>query len=201
MNRRIAFFDFDGTITTKDTLLEFIRYDRGSLLFALGFLLAAPWLVAYKLKIISNQKAKERVLSFFFRNRPLDDFQASCDRFSTEMLPGLLRPKALDELKKLRELDAGIVIVSASPSNWISKWAASQGASLIATQLSVTTKKGRPVLTGTIEGANCHGNEKVRRIRQQHQLDDYTETYAYGDSSGDRPMLALAKISFYKPFR
>jgi phosphatidylglycerophosphatase C len=201
MNKRIAFFDFDGTITTKDTLLEFIRYDRGGLLFGLGFLLAAPWLVAWKLKIIPNQKAKERVLSFFFRNRPVDDFQASCDRFSTEILPGLLRPKALDELKKLQQMDAGIVIVSASPSNWISKWAASQGASLIATQLSVTTKKGRSVLTGAIEGANCHGKEKVRRIRQQHPLDEYNEIYAYGDSSGDRPMLALAKVSFYKPFR
>jgi len=201
MNKRIAFFDFDGTITTKDTLLEFIRFDRGELLFCLGFLLTAPWVVAYKLKVISNQKAKERVLSFFFRNRPLSDFQASCDRFSAEKLPGLLRPKALDELKKLKELDADIVIVSASPSNWISNWAATVGASLIATNLSTTTRKGQPVLTGVIEGANCHGKEKVRRIRQQHELDDYSEVYAYGDTSGDRPMLALAKISFYKPFR
>ena len=201
MNKRIAFFDFDGTITTKDTLLEFIRYDRGELGYALGFLLSSPWLVAFKLKVISNQQAKERVLSFFFKNRPLDDFQASCDRFSTEKLPGLLRPKALEELKKLKELGSEIVIVSASPSNWISKWADSIGASLIATHLSVTTKKGQTVLTGSIEGANCHGQEKVRRIQQTHQLDDYAEIYAYGDSSGDRPMLALGKISFYKPFR
>ncbi|MBS1602540.1 MAG: haloacid dehalogenase-like hydrolase [Bacteroidetes bacterium] len=201
MNKRIAFFDFDGTITTKDTLLEFIRYDKGAPLFWLGFLLSAPWILAYKLKVISNQKGKERVLSFFFKNRPLDDFQASCDRFSSEMLPGLLRPKALDELKKLKELGAEIVIVSASPSNWIRKWADSIGASLIATHLSVTTKKGRTVLTGSIEGANCHGREKVRRIQLNHQLDEYTEIYAYGDSSGDRPMLALGKIAFYKPFR
>jgi len=201
MNKRIAFFDFDGTITTKDTLLEFIRYDRGRPLFFLGFLLSSPWIVAFKLKVISNQQGKERVLSFFFKNRPLDDFQASCDRFATEKLPGLLRPKALEELEKLKELGSEVVIVSASPSNWISKWAESIGAAVIATRLSTTTKKGQTVLTGSIEGANCHGQEKVRRIRQQHELEDYNEIYAYGDSSGDRPMLALGKISFYKPFR
>jgi hypothetical protein len=62
----LLFFDFDGTITTKDTLLEFIKFSKGKLNFLSGFLIYSPFLVAYKLGIISNQSAKEKVLATFF---------------------------------------------------------------------------------------------------------------------------------------
>jgi HAD superfamily hydrolase (TIGR01490 family) len=202
VSQRIAFFDFDGTITTKDTLLEFIRFSKGSLRFNLGFLLNSPWLVAMKLKLISNQKAKERILTHFFGKQPVPGFRHQCEAFSNEMLPGLIRPKALTEFNRLREAGASIVIVSASPEDWIRHWAAAQGAELIATRLgSFSDPNGVSRLTGRIEGVNCHGEEKVNRIRQRFALADYKEIYAYGDSSGDKPMLQLATASFFKPFR
>ena len=71
----IAFFDFDGTITTKDTLLEFIKFTKGTPSFLTGFLLNSPYLVAYKLNLIPNQRAKEKVMQYFFKNTPLDEFQ------------------------------------------------------------------------------------------------------------------------------
>src|SRR5882757_6195198 len=123
MNQRIAFFDFDGTITTKDTLLEFIKFSRGSLLFYLGFMLTSPWVLAYKVKLISNQQAKEKVLQFFFRNWSLSRFQESCEQFGKTAIPGLIRPKALREIEKLQETGFVVVIVSASPENWIRTWA------------------------------------------------------------------------------
>ncbi|HTI09456.1 MAG TPA: HAD-IB family hydrolase [Puia sp.] len=198
MNQRIAFFDFDGTITTKDTLLEFIKFSRGSLLFYLGFLLTSPWVLAYKVKLISNQQAKEKVLQFFFSNWSLSRFQESCDQFGKAVLPGLIRPKALQEIEKLRERGFAVVIVSASPENWIRTWAEQVQATLIATRLAATEEQ---VLTGRILGANCHGQEKVNRIRQEYDLADFREIYAYGDTSGDRPMLQLGTASFFKPFR
>jgi len=197
MNQRIAFFDFDGTITTHDTLLEFIRFSKGSFLFYLGFLLYSSWLVAYRLKIIPNQLAKEKILGFFFANIPVADFQSQCDRFAAGILPTLLRPKALAEIEKLKQAGFVVVVVSASPENWIAGWAAANQIPLIATRLAV--KEGR--LTGRIAGRNCHGKEKVNRIHEAFQLTDYQEIYAYGDSSGDRPMLALASNPFFKPFR
>lgn len=197
MPRRIAFFDFDGTITTKDTLLEFVKFAKGDVSFATGFLLTSPWMVAYKVKLTSNHKAKEAFLSYFFRNMPLTEFDKYCVDFAAEAIPQLIRPKALDELKKLKDLDADIVIVSASPENWIKPWADPLGIKLLSTRLA--TKNDR--LTGRIEGRNCHGQEKVRRIKEAYNLEHYDEVLAYGDTSGDKPMLAQAKISFYKPFR
>jgi len=195
--QRIAFFDFDGTITTKDTLLEFVKFSKGRSRFYLGFFLTSPWMLAYKLKITSNHKAKEKFLSWFFRNCDRDVFQEWCRRFAAEKIPGLIRPKALQEIAKLRETGTAVIIVSASPENWIQPWSESLGIRLIATRL--VYKEDR--LTGKIEGRNCHGEEKVRRIKEVYSLSDFDEILAYGDTSGDRPMLDIARVSFYQPFR
>ena len=197
MQQPIAFFDFDGTITTKDTLLEFIRFSKGNARFNLGFMLSSPWLIAYKLKVISNQRAKERVLTFFFGRCPVETFTAWCDRFSAEILPGLIRPGALEEIKRLQTAGIDVVIVSASPENWIRPWTTAMQLSLLATRLEVSGDR----LTGKIEGVNCHGKEKVRRIEAAYELKEYSKIYAYGDTKGDLPMLSLADIRFYKPFR
>jgi len=196
LRRSIAFFDFDGTITTRDTLLEFIKFSRGTFLFYLGFLLNAHYLLAYKIKIVSNQTAKEKVLRYFFGKMPFNKFEKFCDDFAKHKIPSLIRPKALKEIKKLNELQTEVVIVSASPENWIYQWANQVNAKLIATKLEV--KRDR--ITGKIEGRNCHGREKVNRIAELYTFSDDDIIYAYGDSAADRYMMDLAKISFFKPF-
>ena len=217
MNRQIAFLDFDGTVTGKDTLLEFIKFSKGSLHFYLGFLINSPWLVAYRAGIISNQTAKERILTWFFGGIPLEVFQDTCNRFAATTLPGLIRPKALKEIRLLQEHSVEVVIVSASPANWLSPWTDEIGIALLATRLQTRNHPSTPQpdtpdtapqptapttrLTGKILGRNCHGEEKVRRIRESYDLSAYDKITAYGDSSGDKPMLALANYTFFKPFR
>jgi len=196
VKKKIAVFDFDGTITTKDTLLEFIKFNKGSFAFYSGLLLNLPYLIAFKIKIISNQSAKEKVLKFFFHDTPLAVFKNNCVSFSKEILPGLIRKKALEEIKRLQGEGITVAIVSASPQDWIQDWADEIGALLIASQLEI--KNGK--ITGNLSGKNCHGNEKVRRICETFDLSKYEVVAAYGDSSGDKPMLALAAQSFYRPF-
>lgn len=195
--KTIAFFDFDGTITTKDTYLEFIKYSKGNIRFLTGFLLHSPYLVGYVLKVVPNQLMKEKVFRYYYKNTPVALFQEWCDGFATEKIPALIRPKALEELKKLQQSGATIVIVSASFGNWIQKWATENNFHLIATLPQVHNGK----ITGIIDGKNCHGHEKVRRIQEKFTLGQYENVYAYGDTSGDKPMLALATSAFYKPFR
>ena len=197
MNRIIAFFDFDGTVTKKDTLLEFIRYVKGDLSFYLGFFIHSPILVLYKLQIISNQAAKEMMLRYFFGKMDTGLFNDHCEKFAREQLPALLRPKALKEIDKLKAHGADVVIVSASPENWLKTWCDANNLKCVATKLVVADNK----ITGKINGRNCHGKEKVRRIESEFSLSEYSNVYAYGDTSGDRHMLALANIKFYKPFR
>ena len=196
MKKEIAFFDFDGTITTKDTLAEFIKFSRGSMLFYLGFLFNFHHLIGFKLKLISNQSAKEKILRFFFYNTPLEKFEHLCHAFSRNVLPQLIRAAALQEIKRLQKLDVVIVVVSASPENWIKNWAEQNNIEVIASRLEVDEGK----ITGKILGKNCQGDEKVTRIREAYDLSKYHIVAAYGDSQGDKPMLQLATHSYYKPF-
>ncbi|HEY4155886.1 MAG TPA: HAD-IB family hydrolase [Puia sp.] len=195
--KRIAFFDFDGTITTRDTLPEIIRFQKGTLSLYTGLLRHFPLLLAYKLKIVSNDRAKQKVLRYFFGGMNAGLFQQNCDLFAEERLSRLIRPAALEEINKLKKEKTEVVIVSASAGNWIRKWSDSLELELVSTSLEI--KNG--LITGRIAGKNCHGEEKVRRIREKWNLNEFDEVYAYGDTEGDRPMLALATKSFFRPFR
>ena len=194
---KIAFFDFDGTITTKDSLLEIIRFQKGVVAFYTGLFFQLPWLIAFKIKILPNDAAKQKMLTYYFGGMDESAFQSACDLFVEKKVPSLIRPEALVEINRLRDQGFEIVVVTASAGNWVKPWTDSLGIQLISTRLEVNQGK----ITGRIEGKNCHGEQKVIRIREEYTLSDYQEIYAYGDSSGDKPMLGLATNSFYKPFR
>lgn len=197
MNSSIAFFDFDGTVTCKDTLFEIIEHQKGKRALYTGLIKLSPWLIAMKLHIISTTAAKEKVLTFFFKDTPIQDFQRKCDAFIATKLPLLIRPDALKEINKHKQNNTTVVIVSASADNWIAGWCRQNHMQCIATKLEVRDKK----ITGKIDGKNCNGKEKVNRIKAVFQLDNYKTIWAYGDTKGDKPMLSLAAFAYYKPFR
>jgi len=195
--KAIAFFDFDGTITFKDTLLEIIKFQNGRAGLYKGLFTVSPWLLAMKLKLVTNQAAKERLLSQFFKGMSIKDFQTLCDRFSGECLPALIRAGAFEEIERLKKEEVTVVVVSASPENWISGWCKENNLVCIATRLEETDN----ILTGRIAGKNCYGIEKVSRIREKFDLSAYTDIFCFGDTKGDKPMLSLATSAYYKPFR
>lgn len=193
----LALFDFDGTITTRDTLFEFIRYCKGGSRFFAGFAFLSPVLVLFKAGVISNSRAKQIVLSHFFKGVSIEKFNNDCLAFANERVPSLIRPKALEEIRQHKANGHKVIIVSASPENWVKPWAESLQVECIATRMEVADGK----ITGMFEGMNCHGEEKVLRIKKYLDPREYTLIYTYGDTQGDRPMLALGTHSHYKPFR
>jgi len=153
--------------------------------------------MAYKVNLISGDLLKEKVLTYFFSGIPEKNFQEQCDLFADRVLPDLIRPEAVTEMDRLRQEGFELVIVSASAENWIRKFAKRMSLELIATKLQV--KNG--VITGKIQGKNCKGGQKVICIQERWDLGSFDEIYVYGDSSADKPMMALATRSFYQPFR
>lgn len=194
---KLVLFDFDGTLTTHDTLIEFVKFYRGTTKFFWGMFLLSPVIALFKLKVIPNWKAKQFFLARFFKGEKLQDFNARCLDFSTQVLPRLIRPQALEAIEQYRKHNATMVVVSASAENWVKPWCDKHGLRCLATRLEV--QEG--VLTGNIKGKNCHGDEKVCRIKESFALADFEEVLAFGDSSGDKEMLAVAHRSYYKPFR
>ena len=193
----LVLFDFDGTITTRDTLIEFVHYYRGRKRYLLGMLMLAPVLMLYALKLIPNWKAKQFFLTRFFKGERAEEFNRQCVLFSTKVMPSFIREEAAKAIGKYREQGATMVVVSASAENWVKPWCDQHGLQCLATRLEV--KDG--MVTGNIDGRNCYGDEKVCRIREQFDLTGFPNIIAYGDSSGDREMLNLAHHRYYKPFR
>jgi len=193
----LALFDFDGTLTIQDSLPAFIQFVVGKPRYWMGLIYCSPTLLGYLLGWIDNNSAKEKLLAYFFKDMKLADLQAQGVQFSHKIIPKMTRPGGFERLNWHLKQGHQVVIVSASADIWLKPWVDTLGADLISTQL----ENFNGILTGKYHGKNCHGEEKVTRIGVQYPLDQFDEIYAYGDSSGDKPMLALAHHAFYKPFR
>ena len=189
MKKNIAVFDFDGTLTTRDSFLAFIKWACGSVSYYTGFIRFAPMLVLMLLHLYPNWKAKQRVFSHFFKGWQHSWFKALGEDFSAEI--DLMRNEP--NIQRLREhVERGdtVYVVSASLPEWVEPWCKNLGVNtVLATEVEVD-ENGR--LTGRFKTKNCFGQEKVDRLLQaEPHREDYFLT-AYGDSRGDRELLAFA---------
>ncbi len=194
--RNLALFDFDGTITRKDTFIEIIKFAKGSLHFYIGFILLSPVLIFYKVKLIPNWRAKEIVFSYFFKNLSVELFHKICNDFVERKLPELIRPSAWKKIEQHLIASDRVVIVTASSGDWILPWTKKHGIELIGTKWEF--KDGR--ITGKIKGRNCYGPVKKEMILQLLNPSDYKSISVYGDTSGDKEMLTLGTSVYYKYF-
>lgn len=191
---KIAFFDLDGTITRGDTLLAFIRFCCGKGRVIAGLAALAPVMVLHRLGLIPSGRAKERVLSHFFRGIPDQQFRTLGSRFSRDVLPGMVRERAMDEIRIHQSGGVRVVVVTASLNAWCEAWCRNLGLDLIATEYETN----RGIVTGKIVGKNCKGPEKIRRINERFNLEKAVSIYAYGDRKSDRDMLNLAHFKYLK---
>jgi HAD superfamily hydrolase (TIGR01490 family) len=194
---QLALFDFDGTITTKDSLEDFIQYAVGTPKYYMGLCVLAPMLIAYILKLVKNNIAKEKLIAHFFKGWNVDNFQKLSEQYSLEQIDKITRPKAMEKIKWHQEQGHKIVIVSASMECWLKPWCDKNSMELISTKLEIKENK----LTGKFSTKNCYAIEKANRVKESYNLSEYDCIYAYGDSRGDKELLELSQKSFYKPFQ
>lgn len=201
MKKKIYCFDFDGTLTTSDTLLEFIKYAKGRGRFLMVFLMYSPLLVLMKLHLYPNWKAKQQIFAHLFAGMRIEKFDALCRGFAEES-QHLLRPKGITLMHEALVAGAQVFIVSASIDNWVRPFfdiRNLKGVQVFGTQIEVEDGK----LTGRFKSNNCYGKEKVHRIAEalkSFERSEY-EIEAFGDSRGDKEMLAFADKGHFKPFR
>lgn len=196
--KRITAFDFDGTLTKKDSFVKFIKFSRGCFTFYLNApIIGFVWYMS-KLKLIKTHNAKAFVFSRFFKGMSLIEFNSYCSGFINE-IDDNLRKEAKEIIRRQLTTDNEILIVSASIENWIKPWAKANGInSVIATKIEIDDDGN---LTGKFASENCIGNEKVNRL-----LDVFPkrETYyltVYGDSNGDKALMSIADKVFWRTLK
>ena len=189
----VAAFDFDGTLTHRDTLLPFLLHTLGAAAVARHSFILSPTLAGYALGLIRNDIAKERVFVRCLAGMNMNSLQQVGERFAAHVLPDLLRQEAMQRLKWHQQQGHRCVVISASLELYVRPWAIMAGFDdVIATRLETREDGG---ITGKLSGANCYGIEKVRRLETLLGTRDGYTLYAYGDSRGDRELLGFADFA------
>lgn len=196
-DRPIAAFDFDGTLTVRDSFNAFLRWRAGPGGWALGLVKLAPALAAYA-RDRDREAIKAAAVREFLLGLPRAELEAEAERFADLHWAKLMRPDALKVWDDWGRRGAHRVIVTASPETTVAPFARRLGAeALLGTPLAFNSE-GR--VAGALEGPNCRGEEKVRRLRAAYGP-EIRLAAAYGDSSGDTEMLALAEDAGFRRFR
>ncbi len=173
----INVYDFDNTIYRGDSSFDFFRhcavkYPR-ALLSALA---SAPAMIALTLGLIDKTRAKQR---FYRYLRHVPDVKQEVELFwmthDKNLKDWYFDQKQPDDL-----------IISASPVFLIEPIARRLGLKLIASRVDAAT--------GRYEGVNCHGQEKVRRMRELYP--EVRIARFYSDSMNDSPLARLAEEAF-----
>ncbi len=194
-DRIVAAFDFDGTITTTDSFRHFVQQAVGLRRFACAGLRALPWILAMKAGRISRGAAKAKFAWFAFGPIAATELDALATRFVATELPRLVRPEMLARVREHQARGHTVLLVSASPSLYLEKWAATAGFdAVLATRLGF--EQGR--FTGRLDGENCWGPQKVVRLAAWWGSEPPVKLYAYGDSRGDKEMAERADWSWIR---
>lgn len=191
----IAVFDLDGTITSKDTYLEFIKFARGKVNYFLGLAVLSPLIIAYYLKILSNSKLKESFFSFHFKGKNSLVIKELGDKFAEYEIPKLTRKGANKVIEWHKRKNNDIIILSASADIWIKKWCDINNFKLICSEFEVENDK----FTGKLKGQNCYGKQKRFLLQSYLKNQTLKYSYGYGDNSADKFFLELLDETYLMP--
>lgn len=192
----VAAFDFDVTITTKDTFVPFLFRAFGRRRVILAF----SRLTLEAIKVLTGRsnrdRFKERIIGLLFEGESFQRMKRVGVEHA-EAVDRLIRPAAIQRIAWHKERGHRLVMVSASLNFYLDPIARALGFDdLLCTRVS----RHGETLKGSIDGANCRGPEKVSRlVALLGDLSVY-ELHAYGDSGGDQEMLAMADHPHYRPF-
>lgn len=190
----LALFDFDGTITRRDSWTEFLRFSATPQRIAAAGVLLSPLIVGYRLGLVSGRTARPIVARFAFYRQQAATVREFGRAFARESLPGMVQRRAMRRIAWHQRQGDAVVIVSASLDVYLNEWGRSIGADVICTRLEEVN--GR--FTGRYLGGDCCGAEKARRVAERYHLASYSKVYAYGDTEEDREMLELADERYFR---
>jgi phosphatidylglycerophosphatase C len=187
----VAVFDLDGTLTWRDTLLSFLA----------RYIAASPWrllrlwrlpeaVLAYLRSGGERGVLKARVIRIVLAGDQRAAIESWAGQFVASLQArGIFRPDALAVLNEHRKAGHRLVLMSASPDLYVLKIGQLFGfEETICTMLSWQGER----LEGTLRGANCLGEEKLRQLQLLRARFPQARFVAYGNSSSDLVHMAHA---------
>lgn len=197
----VAAFDFDGTLTQRDTFTPFLARGLGLPHFLWAIIKCLPWLAGYAARLLPNDVVKQKLMLVTLKGRSTLEMDDWTTRWLASDFPGQLRDWTMARLAWHQQAGHCCVMVSASPNIYLERVARQMGFDdLICTEMAVTDGH----LTGWMRTPNCYGEQKVVRLtawlQQRFGVASAAAVtlYAYGDTVGDKPMLRMAGQAWYR---
>ncbi|MGM0366619.1 MAG: HAD-IB family hydrolase [Actinomycetota bacterium] len=185
--KRIAVFDFDGTIIKEDSMLVFFfRYFKFSLKNIPVFFKILFETIKYFIKLEPHTSFKQKYVNTAINYSRIEDKNALALDFSDYLLTRV-SPQAVKWMEKLRENGYELLLLSASIDLYLNKVYQSLGFdNLICTE--IYEKEGK---VGIIK--NCFGKNKIEMLLQYYgdETIDWENSYCFSDGPTDKELLEL----------
>lgn len=193
--KKLYCFDFDGTLTYKDTMFLFLKFYNPSK-FYFQFAKHTPLFILLKLGLLDAENVKKSFISGVLKGEKKEKLEKKAQKFADENYPEIFRENALEFIGNIDRENTESLIISASLDIWAKPFAEKLKIKLLSTEAEFTNG----VFTGNFATKNCNGNEKVNRIKKEIESRKFDKIIAFGDTSGDKPMLDFAHESHFKFF-
>lgn len=194
MKKYLVLFDFDGTLSDRDSLIDFFIFTHGVSRFFWNILLSLPVILIWKLGILDVEKGKLHVINRFYKNWTRIKLNQKATAYLHERLPKILRNGAIDLIKSYQTEGNTIVIVSANIDIHLRAFCEYYNLDLICTELQFEND----IYIGRFATKDCNRQEKVVRVRKSYNKSNYQKTIAFGNSKGDKAMLDWADEGHYR---
>jgi len=194
--KTLVVFDFDGTLTRHDSFVPFLRFAFGDTVFCRKLLRLVLPTLGFLAGRRSRDALKAELIRVFLSGVSMTWFKRQAEDYCALYWDKLMRRKALQGVAAQLESGAKVTLCSASPELLLAPFAKRLGVALIGTQL----EEQADLLTGKILGSNCRCAAKIVRLEAVYGSLEQYHLRAYGDSRGDRELLAAAQEAHWKPF-
>ncbi len=189
---RLAIFDVDYTLTKSETQMELfffmMKKDPKLIKYAFKCIYSALF---YILKIYNAKEAKESFLGFI-NGIEESHMRGIVKEFYDRKLVALIYNDAIQHIRKYKSEGYKIYLVSASYEFYLNElYRIKEVDKIIGTRIKMTD--GR--YYNLIEGENCKGEEKVKRLLLDIKTDgldvDFKGSVMFSDSLSDLPLFNL----------
>jgi phosphatidylglycerophosphatase C len=193
-DRPLAVFDLDGTLVRGDSFLPFVLGYARVRRMVRPFVTVPVWVGLYAARLMPDHAAKQRVLASVFRGEPRTAVAEHADRFAATWIPPRLRDGVLARLREHQAAGHRVILLSASPDLYVPAVARHLGIDEV---LCTRIRGDCDAWDGSIDGRNCKGEAKLAILCDHLGVARWPqESFAYGDSRSDLPVLHWATHGF-----
>jgi phosphatidylglycerophosphatase C len=194
--RPLVAFDFDGTLTVRDSFTDFLKWRINRRRHLARLVRLTPAALTY-LRHRDRGRIKAAAVKAHLRGLPREQLAREAEAYAEAVWSRMMRPDALARWNDWKANGAEVVIVTASPEITVEPFARRLGAErLLGTRLTFDADDR---VLGPLDGPNCRADEKVRRLQAVYGQ-GVRLAAAYGDTSGDTEMLAIAEEKGWRVF-